>query len=81
MAASQCAPARENIRVAVLPRSFSSITPGAIAFWGSNPQISTGRAEEGGVWVDTDYQYIFSIFNEIFDDLEDQGCLGRPWRT
>jgi len=29
------------------------------------------------VQVDTDYQHIFFIFNEIFDDLEDKGRLGR----
>jgi hypothetical protein len=33
------------------------------------------------VLVDTDYQHIFSIFNEITDHREDQGCLGRPWRA
>jgi len=31
------------------------------------------------VQVDTDYQHIFFIFNEIFDDLEDKGRLGRSW--
>lgn len=31
------------------------------------------------MWADTDYQHVFSVFNEISDDLEDQGCLGRPW--
>jgi len=30
---------------------------------------------------DTDYQHIFSVFDEISDRLEDQGCLCRPWRA
>jgi len=38
-----------------------------------------GQHGTGEVKVDTDYQYIFSILNEISDDLEDKGCLGRPW--
>lgn len=76
MAVSQCAPAQENKWTAVSHRRFSSITPGVIVFWGS-VKISTGGAEQEGQ-ADTDYQHLFSVLNEISDDLEDQGCLGRP---
>jgi hypothetical protein len=49
MAASQCAPDREDKWAGISHRIFSSITPGEIAFWGSK-QISTGRMEQGKCW-------------------------------
>ena len=37
-----------------------------------------GRGTTGKVWVDTDYQYVFSVFDEISDHLQNHGCLRCP---